>query len=38
MYTNGQPQGAVADYLNWILKAEAQEIVTQLGFVPIVPH
>jgi len=38
MYTNGQPDGAVADYLNWILTAEAQEIVTQLGFVPIDHH
>jgi phosphate transport system substrate-binding protein len=36
MYTNGQPGGAVKDYLNWILTAEAQSIVTQLGFVPIV--
>jgi phosphate transport system substrate-binding protein len=38
MYTNGQPEGAVADYLSWILTSEAQEIVTQLGFVPIVKH
>lgn len=36
MYTNGQPTGAIADYLNWIMTAEAQAIVTQLGFVPIV--
>jgi phosphate transport system substrate-binding protein len=35
MYTNGQPQGAIADYLNWILSPEAQQIVTDLGFVPI---
>jgi phosphate transport system substrate-binding protein len=38
MYTDGTPKGAVADYLNWILTAEAQEIVTQLGFVPIEHH
>jgi phosphate transport system substrate-binding protein len=36
MYTNGQPGGAIADYLNWIMTQEAQTIVTQLGFVPIV--
>lgn len=36
MYTNGQPTGAVADYLDWIMTSEAQAIVTQLGFVPII--
>jgi phosphate transport system substrate-binding protein len=35
MYTNGQPTGAVLDYINWIMTPEAQDIVTQLGFVPI---
>jgi phosphate transport system substrate-binding protein len=35
MYTNGQPTGQVLEYLNWILTPEAQEIVNQLGFVPI---
>jgi phosphate transport system substrate-binding protein len=35
MYTNGQPTGAVADYINWIMTAGAQAVVTQLGFVPI---
>ena len=35
MYTNGQPTGAIADYINWIMTPEAQAIVTQLGFVPI---
>ena len=35
MYTNGQPTGAVADYIKWIMTPEAQAIVTQLGFVPI---
>ncbi len=35
MYTNGQPEGAIKEYLNWILSPEAQEIVTELGFVPI---
>lgn len=35
MYTNNQPVGAVADYINWITTPAAQAIVTQLGFVPI---
>ena len=35
MYTDKQPAGAVADYLNWIMTGDAQAIVTQLGFVPI---
>jgi phosphate transport system substrate-binding protein len=36
MYTNGQPTGAVKAYLDWILSEEAQKIVAELGFVPIV--
>jgi len=35
MYTAGQPQGAIAAYLDWILSAEAQQIVAKLGFVPV---
>lgn len=35
MYTNGQPEGAVKDYLDWIFTSEAQEIVVELGFVPV---
>jgi phosphate transport system substrate-binding protein len=35
MYTAGQPSGAVADYLGWILSPEAQPIVADLGFVPV---
>ena len=34
MYTNGQPKGAVKDYLEWIISPEAQTIVAELGFVP----
>jgi phosphate transport system substrate-binding protein len=34
MYTNGQPTGAVKDYLDWIISPEAQAIVAELGFVP----
>jgi phosphate transport system substrate-binding protein len=36
MYTNNQPSGGIADYINWIMTPEAQAIVIQLGFVPIV--
>ena len=35
MYTVGQPKGVIKDYLDWIMTPEAQQIVTQLGFVPI---
>ena len=35
MYTNGEPTGVVKEYLDWILSAEAQEIVAELGFVPV---
>src|SRR5689334_3162125 len=35
MYTNGQPQGIVKEYLDWILSEEAQQIVADLGFVPV---
>lgn len=36
MYTAGEPQGAVREYLDWILSPAAQQIVAELGFVPIV--
>jgi phosphate transport system substrate-binding protein len=36
MYTSGMPEGSVKEYLDWILSPEAQTIVTQLGFVPII--
>ena len=35
MYTAGEPEGIIADYLNWILSPAGQEIVAQLGFVPL---
>jgi phosphate transport system substrate-binding protein len=37
MYTRGEPQGAVKEYLGWLLSAEAQAIVTSQGFVPYAP-
>ncbi len=36
MYTAGQPTGAVKAYLDWIVTPEAQAIVAELGFVPII--
>jgi phosphate transport system substrate-binding protein len=36
MYTAGEPTGAVQDYIEWILSPEAQQIVAELGFVPII--
>jgi phosphate transport system substrate-binding protein len=36
MYTAGIPSGAVKDYMDWILSSEAQQIVGELGFIPII--
>ena len=35
MYTNGEPQGLVAEYLAWIHSPAGQKIVKDLGFVPV---
>lgn len=35
MYTQDEPTGALKDYLNWLLSPEAQDIVSELGFVPV---
>ncbi len=35
IYTIGAPQGAVREYLSWILGPEGQAIVQELGFVPL---
>ncbi|HRJ55289.1 MAG TPA: phosphate ABC transporter substrate-binding protein [Anaerolineales bacterium] len=35
MYTNGEATGVTKAYLDWILSSEAQEIVAELGFVPV---
>jgi phosphate transport system substrate-binding protein len=35
MYTDGAPTGAIEDYLQWIMGSEGQEIVGQLGFIPL---
>ena len=35
IYSAGEPSGPIKDYLDWITGPEGQQIVTQLGFVPI---
>lgn len=35
MYTAGEPTGVVAEYLDWIFSADGQQIVANLGFVPL---
>ncbi len=35
MYTAAAPSGAVAAYLEWVLSPAAQQIVADLGFVPV---
>lgn len=35
MYTAGEPDGVIAEYLDWIRGPEGQKIVAQLGFVPV---
>jgi len=37
IYTNGEPQGAVKAYIDWMLSENGQNIVTELGFVAISP-
>jgi phosphate transport system substrate-binding protein len=35
IYTAGEPEGAIRDYLTWIVGPEGQAIVKELGFVPL---
>lgn len=35
MYTAGEPTGVIAEYLDWIFGPEGQQIVANLGFVPL---
>jgi phosphate transport system substrate-binding protein len=35
MYTNGQPTGEVAKFVNFVVSPEGQKLVTKAGFVPI---
>ncbi|MYB06394.1 MAG: PstS family phosphate ABC transporter substrate-binding protein [Gemmatimonadetes bacterium] len=34
MYTAGQPQGAVKDYMDWILSEEGQCVIVERGYAP----
>jgi len=36
LYTLGEPQGAVKDYIDWILSPAGQAILTDNGYVPVV--
>ena len=35
MYTRGEPQGAVKEYLDWILSDEGQCIIQKKGYAPV---
>ena len=35
MYTNGEPQGAIKEYLDWILSDEGQCIILEKGYAPV---
>jgi phosphate transport system substrate-binding protein len=35
MYTAGEPSDVIAEYLDWVMGAEGQKIVSDLGFVPL---
>jgi phosphate transport system substrate-binding protein len=35
IYTAGEPEGAIREYLDWIVGAQGQAIVLELGFVPL---
>ncbi|NMC53072.1 MAG: phosphate ABC transporter substrate-binding protein [Chloroflexi bacterium] len=37
MYTTESPSQVVQNYLEWVYSAEAQQIVSELGFVPVTP-
>jgi phosphate transport system substrate-binding protein len=35
MYTKNRPTGELKDYIDWILSAEGQSVVTQVGYFPV---
>ena len=35
MYTRNRPTGALKEYIDWILSAEGQQIVTKVGYFPV---
>jgi len=38
IYTLGEPQGAVKQYMDWIDSKEGQQVVLDLGYVPVFKH
>jgi phosphate transport system substrate-binding protein len=36
IYTLGEPEGTIAEYLAWIMSAEGQDVVGELGYVPVI--
>jgi phosphate transport system substrate-binding protein len=34
MYTNGEPAGAIGEYINWILSDDGQCIILDKGYAP----
>ena len=37
-YTNGVPEGLVRHYLEWVLREEGQEVITNTGFYTVTPE
>jgi phosphate transport system substrate-binding protein len=35
LYTSGQPQGAAAEFIHYVLSPEGQKIVTDTGYIPV---
>jgi len=35
LYTNGEPQGVIREFIDWVLGPEGQRIVEDTGFVPV---
>jgi phosphate transport system substrate-binding protein len=35
MYTNGQPEGVVADFIKFVLSPAGQKLVAKEGFIPL---
>jgi phosphate transport system substrate-binding protein len=38
IYTIGEPQGAIKEYMDWINSKEGQKVVLDLGYVPVFKH
>jgi len=38
MYTQDEPSGEILAYINWILSTAGQQIVSDLGFVPVIAN